>query len=911
MPTMGKIEIQPGISENPDAGYRSRIHPENIKASPGYFSVLLDDYGIKAELTTTTRAGFQRYTFPKKESGRILFDLKVAEEEPSTIVEASIKKVSDTEIEGFVQRKAGEWNEYTLYFVARVNRPFTSMGGWTGTDIVNESNEVKVTKDSDIGAFLNFNLKDDQTVLLKTGISYVSIEQARLNLNTEMDQFGWNFDAVHKNASDTWNNLLGKVKVEGGTETDKMKFYTNMYRAYCSRTIFSDVNGKYTDMCEKIQQAKHPDSPILGCDAFWGSAWNLNQLWSLVTPDIAEKWVNSELELYDKGGWLADAPGGLEYSSIMVAAHQIPLIVNAWQKGIHGFDAEKAYKAMREIQMNPGKPHECGGYVGNRNLKTYLENGFVPAGEGPVSNTLEYAYDDWCVAQMAKALGKTDDYTYFMQRGQYYRNVFDPTSGYMRPKYSGGPWFEDFSYDKGAGGQGQNFGYGSKDYVEANAWQFSWFVPHDLKGLISLMGKDECNNRLEKGFEKSRPFFTTEYINHGNQPNMEAGWLFNYSGKPWLTQYWVREILDGFYGTDPVDGYHGDEDQGQMGSWYVMSAMGLFEMDGGASVDPVYEISSPIFEKITIHLDQKYYKGTEFVIEARNSSKLNRYIQSATLNGKVLNKFWFKHAELVNGGKLVLLMGPKPNKDWASSSEIPQKMDVEPIITTPCIINTDRLFENERVVNLACDTKGAQIHYTLDGSAPDKNSQIYSKPFVVNKTTTVKMKAFRGEQFSLPAIAIIQKAGIAKPVLQSEVEPGLAYKYTHGIYRMVNDMLNVPPLRSGIIPGFTIEPREKEQFFSFDYEGYINIIAEGQYTFYLASNDGGRFYLDDQMMINNDGLHPEVEVSKSVKLKAGLHSISVKYFQEGGRNGLIVSWQGPGIPKQEIPASVLFHKEKK
>jgi hypothetical protein len=664
-------------------------------------------------------------------------------------------------------------------------------------------------------------------------------------------------------------------------------------------------------MCEKIQQVKHPDSPILGCDAFWGSAWNLNQLWSLVTPDIAEKWVNSELELYDKGGWLADAPGGLEYSSIMVAAHQIPLIVNAWQKGIHGFDAEKAYKAMREIQMNPGKPHECGGYVGNRNLKTYLENGFVPAGEGPVSNTLEYAYDDWCVAQMAKALGKTDDYTYFMQRGQYYRNVFDPTSGYMRPKYSGGPWFEDFSYDKGAGGQGQNFGYGSKDYVEANAWQFSWFVPHDLKGLISLMGKDEFNNRLEKGFEKSRPFFTTEYINHGNQPNMEAGWLFNYSGKPWLTQYWVREILDGFYGTDPVDGYHGDEDQGQMGSWYVMSAMGLFEMDGGASVDPVYEISSPIFEKITIHLDQKYYKGTEFVIEARNSSKLNRYIQSATLNGKVLNKFWFKHAELVNGGKLVLLMGPKPNKDWASSSEIPQKMDVEPIITTPCIINTDRLFENERVVNLACDTKGAQIHYTLDGSAPDKNSQIYSKPFVVNKTTTVKMKAFRGEQFSLPAIAIIQKAGIAKPVLQSEVEPGLAYKYTHGIYRMVNDMLNVPPLRSGIIPGFTIEPREKEQFFSFDYEGYINIIAEGQYTFYLASNDGGRFYLDDQMMINNDGLHPVVEVSKSVKLKAGLHSISVKYFQEGGRNGLIVSWQGPGIPKQEIPASVLFHKEKK
>ena len=909
MPTMGEIEIQPGTSENPDGGYRSRINPANIKASPGYFSVLLDDYGIKAELTTTTRAGFQRYTFPKKESGRILFDLKVAEEEPSTIVEASIKKVSDTEIEGYVQRKAGEWNEYTLYFVARVNRPFTSMGGWKGPDIVNETNEIKVTKDSDLGAFLSFNLKDDPTVLLKTGISYVSIEQARLNLVTEMDQFGWNFDAVHQNARDIWNNLLGKVKVEGGTETDKMKFYTNMYRAYCSRTIFSDVNGKYTDMCEKVQQAKNPDSPILGCDAFWGSFWNLNQLWSLVTPDIAEKWVNSELELYDKGGWLPDAPGGLEYSSIMVAAHQIPLIVNAWQKGIHGFDAEKAYKAMKEIQMNPGRPHDCGGYVGNRNLKTYLDNGFVPAGEGPVSNTLEYAYDDWCVAQMAKALGKTDDYTYFMQRGQYYRNVFDPSSGYMRPKYSGGPWFEDFSYDKGAGGQGQDFGYGSKDYVEANAWQFSWFVPHDLKGLISLMGKDEFNNRLEKGFEKSRPYFTTEYVNHGNQPNMEAGWLFNYSGKPWLTQYWVREILDGFYGTDPVDGYHGDEDQGQMGAWYVMSAMGLFEMDGGASVDPVYEISSPLFEKVTIQLDPKYYKGSGFTIEAKNSSKVNRYIQSATLNGKALNYFWFRHSELVGGGKLVLVMGPKPNKGWASAGELPQIMDIEPILTTPYIINTERIFAKERLVNLACDTKGAQIHYTLDGSAPDRNSQIYTKPFAVNKTTTVKMKAYRGEQSGLSAEAKIQKEGIARAVLQSEVEKGLLYKYTHGIYRMVNDILNVPPLKTGIVPNFTIEPREKDQFFSFDYEGYISIPNDGVYIFYLATNDGGKFFIDDRLIINNDGLHPVVEVSKSVTLKAGLHPISVKYFQEGGRNGLIVSWQGPGMPKHEIPASVLFHEK--
>jgi hypothetical protein len=346
-----------------------------------------------------------------------------------------------------------------------------------------------------------------------------------------------------------------------------------------------------------------------------------------------------------------------------------------------------------------------------------------------------------------------------------------------------------------------------------------------------------------------------------------------------------------------------------MGSWYVMSAMGLFEMDGGSSVDPVYEISSPLFEKVTINLDRNYYKGSEFIIEAKNSSKINRYIQSATLNGKALDQFWFRHADLVKGGKLVLVMGPEPHKKWATTCDLPQVMDVEAIVTTPYLNNTERTFETERMVQLACDTKDARIYFTLDGSAPGKNSKIYREPFAVNKTTTVKMIAYRGEQASLPAEAVIKKAGAVRLVSRSEVDPGLTYKYTHGIYRMVNDILNVPPLKSGIIPNFSIEPREKDQFFSFDYEGYINIAKDGVYTFYLATNDGGRLYIDDQQLINNDGLHPVVEVDKQVTLKAGLHPISVKYFQEGGVKGLTVSWQGPGILKQEIPAAVLFHKK--
>ena len=666
MPITGKLQTVPGPENDPDKGYRSRFSHDTEVASPGYYAVTLEDYGIRAELTSTTRAGFQRYTFPKADEAYILFDLKFPTEYGFEVLDACIKRVSDVEISGYSKQQAGrgaKWNEYTVYFVVKFSKPFDSFGGWTGETIHHAVN--KVAGKGDIGAFVSYSTSRDEVIKIKSGISLVSIDQARLNLETEMSRFGWDFDAVRNYARSTWNDLLSKIEVEGGTETDKIKFYTNLYRSYCARTILSDVNGKYVDMYEKVQQLEDPDSPVYGCDAFWNTFWNLNQLWTLVTPDMANKWVKSLLEIYDRGGWLAKGPTGIEYSSIMVASHEIALIVSAYQKGIRNFDVEKAYKAMKHIQTEPGRPHEGGGHVGNRQLKSYKELGYVPVENGPVSNTLEYAYDDWCVAQMAKALGKKDDYEYFTKRAYNYRHVFDSAVGYMRQKHRDGSWVKDFSP------------YSGRGFVEGNSWQYTWFVPHDVKGLIELIGKEEFNRRLEEGFEKSRKSnfnathdrFADYPINHGNQPNMQAAYLFNFSGTPWLTQKWARGITEHYYGTGPIDGYPGDEDQGQMGAWYVMSAMGLFEMDGGAAAEPTYEIGSPIFDKVTIYLDDRYYKGGKFVIEARNNSNKNRYIQSATLDGKPLNKPWFYHRELVDGGKLVLQMGPKPNKQWGSKPE--------------------------------------------------------------------------------------------------------------------------------------------------------------------------------------------------------------------------------------------------
>ena len=680
MPTVGELKIKPGTEKHPERGYRSTFKHQNEKASAGYYSVLLDDYNIQAELTTTTRTGFQRYTFPENDSARILIDLQIPSEYGFEIFYTEIKKVSDTEIEGVSYQQSlrkANYNEYILHFVMRFNKPFKSMNGWVKEDIFR--NVERVTSDfghKDVGAFIEFETEEGEQIMVQTGISLVSTEQARLNLETELNGYNWDFDKVVSDSKKQWNDLLSVIEVEGGSEVDKTKFYTNLYRAYAGRTTWSDVNGKYMDMYEKVQQLEDPSKPLYGSDGFWITFWNLNQLWTLATPDIANNWVNSFLEIYDKGGWLPKGPTGIEYSAIMVASHQISLIVSAYQKGIRNYDINKAWEAVYKLQTTQGKPHEAGGYVGNRHLNTYLEHGFVPDEDGPVSNTLAYAYDDWTVAQFAKALNKKTEYKQFMHRAYNYLNVFDPSVGFMRRKHKDGSWVDNFSEF----GQVSWLGPG---WVEGNAWQYTYFVPHDLHGLINLMGKEEFNKRLEKGFATSAPHnFNSEHlgsnsltgmgvlpVNHGNQPNMQAAYLFNYSGKPWLTQKWVSEIMENYYGADPHSGWLGDEDQGQMGAWYVMSAMGLFQMDGGAAVKPIYELGSPRFEKITIHLDKNYYQGGKFEIYAKNASKKNIYIQSARLNGKELNNPWFYHSEIIKGGKIELVMGDKPNKEWGSLSE--------------------------------------------------------------------------------------------------------------------------------------------------------------------------------------------------------------------------------------------------
>ncbi len=669
MPANGDLKISQGRASDPfkgaNSGYHSRIIKEKEIAKVGYYSTYLFDYGITAELTSTDRCGFQRYTFTEDTTSRILLALKFPTEWDYSfdVQDAEVKRVSDTEIEGYAQCQSGPWsrfNEYTLHFVIRFSKPFKALNGFENGGI--QLNCDKVKGKNNIGAFVSFDTSEGEQVLVQSGISFVSITNARLNLDKELTPFKWNFDAVVKHSQDVWNHLLSKIEVEGKSEIDKVKFYTNLYRSYSARTMMEDVTGEYRDACENVAKIAATQQHMYSGDAFWNTFWNCNGLWSLITPTVLGDMVNTQIEMYERTGWTCKGPAGIEYSAIMEGSHELALIAAAYQKGIRNFDAEKAYQAMKHTMTTEGINHPCGGYAGNPNLNTYLELGYMPCEKDVVSKTLDYAYDDYCVAQMAKALGKKDDYKYFLKRSQNYLNCFDPAIKYVRQRHADGNWKDGFDR------------FSAEGFVEGNSWQYSWYVPHDVKGLVQLIGVDEFNNRLTTGFEKSEKFkFAAHafdhtggqsaeyYINHGNEINMQAAFLFNFSGKPWLTQKYSRAILDQYYGHTPLQGWEGDEDQGQMGAWFVMGAMGFFEMDGGVSVDPMVEITSPIFDKITIHLDGKYYSGKSFIIRAIGNSPENKYIQVVRLNGKALKEPRIAFKDITKGGELVFEMGPEPN----------------------------------------------------------------------------------------------------------------------------------------------------------------------------------------------------------------------------------------------------------
>ena len=705
LPTTGKNAGDKG----PEV-YGSRFSHATEIIKPGYHKVHLDKYNIDAELTSTARVGFHRYTFPAADESSILVDLSV-ELGPSDTQLGYIERTNNKELVGYAVMAPTRRRPrpVEVFFVIQFDQAFSSFGGW-------KKGMKEIIKDSisgeRIGGYVSFPTKNKEQRLMKVAISYVSIEQARLNLTTELPH--WNFDKTVADSRTEWNNQLKKIAVKGGTKTERSRFYTDLWHSLQGRRMVSDVNGKYTDRTgiekktRQIPLGKNgkPAFNHYNSDSFWGAQWTINTLWDLVYPEITEEFVNSMLSMYKDGGLIPRGPAGGNYTYVMTGATSTPFIVSAYMKGIRGFDIELAYEGMRKNHF-PGGLMSKAGYEHNTaiggGIEYYMERGYIPypisatkygSHQDGAGQTLEYTYQDWSLAQMAKALGKKNDYALFMKRAGNYKNLFDSTTGWMRVRNMEGKWavpFDSMVYDNG--------------WVEANAVQSTWLVPHDVQGLIGLMGgKEKFNAKLNYSFTASvkNQFKSTvhgvrtgvagnniaaggvdeselSYVNYGNQPCMQMAYLFNYSGSPWLTQYWARAVIDSVYsGLSPEFGYSGDEDQGLMGSLAVLMKMGIFSMRGGADTEPVYEISSPIFREITIHLNQHYYPGKSIKIITEKNSAANKFIQSASLNGQPLIKPWFYHKDFVKGAVLKLKMGPKPNKSWGSGkSAAPPSMSNE------------------------------------------------------------------------------------------------------------------------------------------------------------------------------------------------------------------------------------------
>lgn len=675
-PITGKLQTTPGKLEDPDDGYRSRFDKKDETATAGYYSVLLKDYNVKAELTATKRVAFHRYTFPKTNEAHILFDIGNKQGESGAVKDAKVYMNADGRIEGYVTtlpvfiQKYQPGAEVTMYFSALLDKKPQAYGVFSGNDVTAGKNE---TSGKGAGLYLTFSANEQEAITIKAGLSYTSIDNARLNLQQEAGALS--FDAARQQAMETWEQYLGRIQIETGDKTSATKFYTGLYHALLGRGLASDVNGAYPKNDGAVGQIALDKNGVpmhnhYNTDAVWGAYWNLTQLWALAYPEYYADFIKSQLLIYKDAGWLADGIANSRFVSGVGTNMMSIVFSGAYMAGIRDFDIQQAYAAARKNELE-GKDRPRG--AGKLDVDSFVKYGYVnhldkgnnwdEVWKFSASHTLEYSFSAYAMAQWAKRLGKQADHKTFLRLSKGWQHLFDAKLKLVRPKKADGSFIDNFDPSQPWRG-----------FQEGNALQYTYFVPHEPQALIAKVGAGTFNARLDSTFTISEKAMfggganidafagIAGVYNHGNQPGLHISWLFNFSGKPSLTQKWVRLICNKFYGTEPVHGYGfgQDEDQGQLGAWYVMAALGLFDVKGLTDPQTQMGIAAPLFNKITIQLNRKYYTGKQFVIETKNNTGEHMYIQSMQYNGKPLHKPFVSFAGITKGGKLVVNMGDKP-----------------------------------------------------------------------------------------------------------------------------------------------------------------------------------------------------------------------------------------------------------
>jgi len=642
MPINKEVDLTKEIKSRDDIPYKSTYVHQDEAAKPGYYSVVLQDHKIKAELSSSLRTAYHKYTYSKDDIQSVIIDLGFAINWDKTIA-SHINIVNDNTISGY-RNSTGWAKNQKVFFVAKFSKPVTKY------NLVRDGKKIENTEADGKKTFaqLFFNPSTGNELQIKVGLSSVSIQNAITNMADSNDNF--DFGKIKNEAAVEWNNKLASIEIESSNEDLKSIFYTALYHTQIAPVTFSDTNGEFRMENDTISKAEN--FTAYSTLSLWDTFRAEHPLLTITDPDKVADFINSMLVYYQTNKKLPVWTLYGNETNTMTGYHSIPVIVEAYLKGIQGFDIETAYEAMKTTMMQD-----------DRGLEFYKKFGYVPYNllDESVTITLEYAYNDWCVAQIAKALGKDDDYNYFLSRSKAYEHLFDTETGFMRGKSdSGDSWHEPFDPKFSSHRV-------HADYTEGNAWQHSWFVLHDTDNLIKMHGGEEkFTDKLEQLFTESSEI-TGENVSadisgligqyaHGNEPSHHIAYMYNYANKPWKTQYWVREILKTQYNTTP-EGLSGNEDCGQMSAWYVFSSIGLYPFNPASGV---YQIGSPIFEKTTIKISENSY----FTIIAKNASDENIYIQSALLNEKEFNRTTLAHGELMNGGTLEFIMGPNPNKNW-------------------------------------------------------------------------------------------------------------------------------------------------------------------------------------------------------------------------------------------------------
>jgi predicted alpha-1,2-mannosidase len=660
VPQVGEPKLVPGPKSDPDSGYQSRYSHEEETASAGYYKVKLQKPGVAVELTAGERAGMMRMTFPASDNASILTDLShVLTGKKWKVVWSHLRVEDGSTITGF--HLVNGWaKERYLYFAARYSRPFDKAEIMSdGKPVVYNTYRFRSEKEA-TGANLQFvahyRTDSNEAIVIKVAVSAISADNALKNLDSEIPD--WNFEKVRVQTQAKWDKELARIEIEGSQE-EKETFYTSLYHAFLAPNLYQDVTGEYRGFDQNIHRATGFTNYTVF--SLWDTYRATHPLFTLIQAPRDADMINAMLAHFDQSVehmlpiWSLQA----NETWCMVGYHAVPVIVDAYLKGVKGFDRDRAYNAIRTTALNPHYD----------NVATYARLGWVPFDKEneSVSKTLEYAYDDYCIAQMAKALGKEDDYAVFSARAGSYKNLFDPKEGLMRGKDSEGRWHSPFNahfYDETAG---------VNDFTEGTSWQYSWYVPQDVPGLIQLMGgKEQFAAKLDSLFS-FKEADTSKGVSdiqgrigeywHGNEPSHHVIYLYSYAGQPWKAAERLHEVVTTQYGNKP-NSLSGNDDCGQMSAWYIFTCLGFYPVCPGSDY---YAIGAPQLKKAVLNLSN----GKKFTMTANNLSPTNIYIQSVKVNGKNLDNPFLSYNELRNGGTLVFEMGPKPSS-WGTNPRIPQ-----------------------------------------------------------------------------------------------------------------------------------------------------------------------------------------------------------------------------------------------